>query len=421
MNRYRVLALLVLPVLGACQLDRVTAPTAAGQGASRPALIVVNDEQFLSSRVQEQGGSAVSVVPTAADGMAALVGDDTELPFRLLRTIALPEVNGVKLPATHVVFYKDFAFVSYAPAGETLVGAIDVFDVKRESSPRLISSARFGDAKVTTLAVERGYLYVGTASADPAFAETPAVVERIPLDSRGRLLGMSRRIAVASHVVTGIAVAEDRVWVGSGHSAEMPGGLTVIDEDDFKFESFEPLPDVRAVAASDEGIVAVLLGSGARMRLYDAERVRLMDEFAIGGLTQLGHKATIATEGDWAFVAAGDSGAVFTRLSVDGRASGAKRISWGSPAGVAGVAEADAVTNAVAVSGSYAYAANGGAGVWVARGNWKDRDGDESPTITPKGRLDLPGVSVNMVGVKKNALFVAAGMGGMLILEQPEP
>jgi hypothetical protein len=335
-------------------------------------------------------------------------------------TIDAPTVSGVRLPATHIVFQGTRAYVSYAPAGEMLVGAVDVFDVTKPSSPNLISSARFVDSKITTMAVDGDVLYLGTVTADAKFYATPAVLEAVRLDDEGRLTTRTHRAAVMSHVITGIALFDGDVWVTSGTSTSRPGGITVMDREQFKVLSEEKLADVRAVDVNGE-IITVLVGSGARMRLYDARTREFIREFDVGGLTEAGHKATIANVANWAFVAAGDSGVVFTQIRQNGRATGTKLMSWGSPIGVPGVANEDAVTNAVAVSGSFAYAANGGTGVWVARGDWSSTEEDGMPNITPIGRLDLPGVSSNMVGVYGGSLFVAAGLGGLKVLEQPTP
>jgi hypothetical protein len=407
-----------LLAVAACQSDSLVAPQASAF-SDRPGMVIENSSAVLAARVHDAGGAPVGIVSTNPYVMS-IAGDSVELPFTLQVNIDAPQVDGLTLPASHIVFRGTRAYVSYAPAGETLVAAVDVFDISTPWRPTLISSARFADSKVTTMAVDEDRLYLGTVTADAEFADAPAVLEAVRLDDKGRLTEKSMRVSVPSHVITGIAIAEDRVWVSSGTSEKQPGGLTVLDEDDFEVEMSETIADVRAVSVNGS-VVTVLVGSGARMRLYDAGSARFINEFGIGGLSTMGHKATIANVANWAFVAAGDSGVVFTRIRQNGRVTGTKLLSWGSPVGVAGVADEDAVTNAVAVSGAYAYAANGGAGVWVARGNWSSTAQNLLPTITPIGRLDLPGVSSNMVGVYGGSLFVAAGMGGLKVLQQPTP
>lgn len=404
--------------LVACQGDSPVASTASAF-TPRPGLVIENSAATLAARVHDAGGRAVGLVATDP-GESAIVADDTTLPFTLQVHIDAPVVSDLTVPASHIVFRGTRAYVSYAPAGETLVGAVDVFDISTPTSPVLISSARLADAKVTTMAVSGDQLYLGTVTSSPDYASTPAVLEVLRLDETGRLTAETQRVAVPSHVITGIAVTGGRVWVGSGTSAEQPGGLTVLDAADLSVRGSETIADVRAVAVNGS-VVTVLVGSGARMRLYNATTQQFIREFSVGGLHAHGHKATIANTGNWAFIAAGDSGVVFSRIRQNGSTTGTKLFSWGSPAGLVGVADEDAVTNAVATSGSYVYAANGGAGVWVARGNWSTTAQNLTPSITPIGRLDLPGVSSNMVGVYGGSLFVAAGMGGLKVLQQPTP
>jgi hypothetical protein len=418
MRTLKLIAPAALVALAACQSDSLVAP-ATSLFQTRPGVVIENSAAVLATRVHDAGGAPVAVVPEHP-AMMAIKGDDNAMDFTLQLNIDAPVVGELTLPASHIVFRGTRAYVSYAPAGETLVGAVDVFDISTPFKPELISSATYKDAKITTMAVNGDMLYLGTVSSAAEFEEAPAVLEAVRLDENGRLTEKSVRVSVPSHVVTGIAVASNNVWVVSGTSEKQPGGITVLDPATFEPRYSETLADARAVSVNGS-VVTVLLGGDARMRLYDAASFKFIREFAIGGLRAPGHKATIANVGNWAFVAAGDSGVVFTRIRQNGAVTGTKLLSWGSPAGLAGVLDEDAVTNAVAVSGSYAYAANGGAGVWVARGNWSSTAQNLLPTITPIGRLDLPGVSSNMVGVYGGSLFVAAGMGGLKIIQQPTP
>jgi hypothetical protein len=414
-SRYVVPAIALL--FAACQADSIVAPSATFE--VRPGIAIENNEATLANRVHDAGGQGIGVVSTNP-GMMSIVGDENALSFTLQLNVDAPSVKDVLLPASHIIFRGTRAYVSYAPAGETLIGAVDVFDISTPSTPKLISSARFDDSKITTMAVDERNLYLGTVTSNEKYASAPAVLEAVRLDDNGRLTSSSSRTSVMSHVITGIALFDNDIWVTSGTSASQPGGITVLDAADFDVQMEEKLADARAVSLNGK-VVTVLVGSGARMRLYDADKQSFIREFSIGGLTELGHKATIANVGNWAFAAAGDSGVVFSRIRQNGSTTGTKLLSWGSPAGLKGVADEDAVTNAVAVSGSYVYAANGGAGVWVARGNWSSTAQNLTPTITPIGRLDLPGVSSNMVGVFGGSLFVAAGNGGLKVLMQPTP
>ncbi len=419
MRSLKLLAPVALLTLAACQSDSIVAPADSFLFEDRPGLAIDNSAATLSARVHDAGGSDVGLV-SSNPSMMSIVADDNAMKFTLQVNIDAPVVSSLTLPASHMVFRGTRAYVSYAPAGETLVGAVDVFDISTPWKPTLISSARFSDAKITTMAIDGDRLYLGTVTSNEKYANAPAVMEAVVLDDNGRLTSRSYRVSVPSNVITGIASADDEIWITSGTNEKQPGGLTVLDEEDFEVEMRDTFADARAVSVNG-GVVTVLVGSGAKMRLYDADARRFIREFAIGGLTAAGHKATIANVANWAFVAAGDSGVVFTRIRQNGSVTGTKLMSWGSPAGLLGVAAEDAVTNAVAVSGSYAYAANGGAGIWVARGNWSSTAQNNTPTITPIGRLDLPGVSSNMVGVYGGSLFVAAGMGGLKVLQQPTP
>jgi hypothetical protein len=404
--------------LAACQTDSIVAPPSSPFEV-RAGIAIENSAARLVGRVHNAGGASVGIV-SAIPLLMSDIAEANTIAFSLQTTIDAPTVSDVLLPATHIVFRGARAYVSYAPAGERLVGAVDVFDITTPSEPRLISSARFSDSKITTMAVDEKNLYLGTVTSNAAFEATPAVLEVVRLDDDGRLTSLSHRKGVMSHVITGITLFEGDVWVTSGTSSAKPGGITVLDDEDFEVLLTETIADVRAVSSNGR-VITVLVGSDAKMRLYNADSRQFISEFSIGGLTAQGHKATIANVANWAFVAAGDSGVVFTRIRQNESTTGTKLISWGNPTAVPDVSEEDAVTNAVAVSGSFAYAANGGSGVWVARGDWSTTAENGTPSIELMGRLDLPGVSSNMVGVYGGSLFVAAGNGGLKVLQQPMP
>ena len=78
------------------------------------------------------------------------------------------------------------------------------------------------------------------------------------------------------------------------------------------------------------------------------------------------------------------------------------------------------VTNAVAVDGDLMFISNGEAGVYVATSelDFEDHDCDESPEITMLGQLQFGDLeSVNHVEYENDYLFVAAGLGGVKVVE----
>lgn len=406
----RFLALSTL-ALGAACAD-ATAPAAdAVVTGPRPGLTVVTDAAVLAARVADRGARPVRLDGVPSPDGAALVADDP-IKFEQLADVAAPEVGTERLAATHVAVAGTLAYVAYATPGESYGGAVDVFDVSVPEKPVLVSSARFDDTDVHALAVTSSTLFLATATASPAFAE-PAVLEAITLKG-GLLTEESRRIGLPSFAATGVVAQGSNVWVTSGNGGPNGGGVSVLDQATLKAIWFERLDDARAVGLNGS-VITVVQGTPGRVRLYTTGTTPApVRTFAVGGLGGRDAKAHIANVGNWGVVATGEGGAVFTRIRQNGSTTGTSLFTVSKPA-LPGLEAALTVTNGVAVSGDVLYSANGGAGVWVATGNWSRTAQNLVPTVTPVGRLALDGVSSNLVATAGSTLLVATGNGLMLI------
>ncbi len=404
-----------LLLLAACAGD-VSAPSPAQPGDAR--ITVTNDADALSHRLLARATTLAIDTP-----LDSLGGPDAAVAHAVASDVAFQEhaegvapiVSGRALQATHAVFDKGLAYVSYALIGEDAMGAVDVFNVQSPTTPRLVSSASFTNTDVHTLAVSGNRLYLGTGSLDMEPGES-AVLEVMTL-SGGMLTGQSVRIPVPSQIVTGIVVAAGKVWVTSGTGGRREGGLTVLDERTLEPVAFYEIADARAVGANGGTVIAVVQGSPGRIRMYDQRTTAFVREFPIGGLSMPGGKASITTRGTWAFVATGEGGTQVLQLRQNGNTSGSVVGNIPRPA-ANGLRDEYAVTNGVAPAANYLVAANGGAGVWVTHTNDQTTAQTNRPTLTPMGRLGLPdGFSANFVATSYPMLFVAAGSGGLRLIE----
>lgn len=412
----RALSLAAMLMLAACADDPAAPPPSL---QPEPRIAVQNDASVLSQRLQARSDS-LAIVPSfgAGDSTAAAAfaaASDESLSFRERAEGVSPVVAGRSLQATHAVFDRGLAYVSYALIGEEAMGAVDVFDVRSPSSPSLVSSATFTNTDIHTLAVSGDRLYLGTGAQDMEPGES-AVLEVIEL-SGGRLASTSVRVPLPSQIVTGVVVAAGKVWVTSGTGGRREGGLTVLDERTLELVAFYEIPDARAVGANGGTVIAVVQGSPGRIRMYDQRSAAFMRDFPIGGLSFAGGKASIVSRGTWAFVAAGDGGTQVLQLRQNGGVSGTVVGNVPRPR-LNNLRDEYAVTNGVAPAGNYLVAANGGAGVWVTRTNDQTTAQTNRPTLTPLGRLGLPdGFSANFVATSYPMLFVAAGSGGLRLIE----
>jgi len=419
MHIARLLALggtsaLLVATLG-CASD-VSAPLNRGQ-IEQDRLIVINDVQALAARLLERrrdlplhtGESASSARASAS------VAPNVQMSFREHAEALPPVVDRRSLQATHAVFADGMAYVAYALAGDDAAGAVDVFDVRNAASPRLVSHGTFLRTDIHTLAVSNGRLYLGTGSQDQEQGEN-AVLEVITLKA-GLLTSESLRVPLPSQVVTGIAVTSGRLWLTTGTGGKREGGVTVLDEATLRPLMFDEFSDARAVAPNGNTVMAVVRGTPGRVRLYDPSSMTLLREFEVDGLSMAGGKASIASRATWSFVGAADGGVQVLQLRQNGRVTGTVVGSVARPA-QSGLPSEYAVTNAVAHAGDFLIAANGGAGVWVTHTTDQTTAQTNRPQLTPVGRLGLPdGFSANFVATNYPMLFVAAGNGGLRLIE----
>jgi hypothetical protein len=411
-----------LPVVGfvlllAACAGEVSAPSPATPTDGR--ITVTNDAEALSYRLLARGATLSLETPADSSGAtpdaAVAQAVASEVVFHEHAEGVAPLVAGRALQATHAVFDRGLAYVSYALIGEEAMGAVDVFNVQSPSAPRLVSSASFTNTDIHTLAVSGDRLYLGTGSQDMEPGES-AVLEVVTL-SGGMLSSSSTRIPLPSQIVTGIVVAGGKVWVTSGTGGRREGGLTVLDERTLERIAFFEIPDARAVGANGGTVIAVVQGSPGRIRMYDQRSATFMREFPIGGLSIPGGKASITTRGTWAFVATGEGGTQVLQLRQNGNASGTVVGSVPRPE-IKGLRDEYAVTNGVAPAANFLVAANGGAGVWVTHTDDQTTAQTNRPTLTAMGRLGLPdGFSANFVATSYPMLFVAAGSGGLRLIE----
>lgn len=421
-------AALALLALSGCGRDAGVEPS----DDPRPNLTVVNDPSVLAGRMEAVPAAAVTMslrsTPEGHRGLSSLADETEFVEFIPAASVRLPEVNGQRLPATHVLYRNNRAYVSYASVGGNVLGAVDIFDVTNAASPVLLSSASFTTTKVYSMGLSEDgrTLFLGTATDDTGFA-TPAVVEALALDTQGRLTADSRRVSVPSYAVTGVAARGNDVYVTSGTGGALPaGGLTVLDAKTLTVKRSVTLDDARGVVASSgQTLVVTGGGSGGAVHIYEPNGSQ-RSTVATGGLQSEG-KATVAQSNNWGFVSLGAQGARMLRVS--GKIETLEMIDPPSAAGL--LDPADAVTNAIAIADlrpvlsdwtvvpsliGFVFTADGGAGVrvWVSDYPITPRSG--RPELYRIGSLSQNGGlagSVNMIGASDKSLLVANGMGGL--------
>lgn len=418
MGRIRIF----LPLAGVLALVHTGCrDTMAPQDESNDRIAIVNNAAALAARVTyydqdvQIAGDGVGYPAFAAGDPATgvqAVPPPRTAAFKLMlkAEVVPPSVDGQMLQATSVTIVDDRAVVSYAMRGSQYLGGVDVFDIHNKNKPLLTSQALFRNTDVNAVSTYGDLVIAAEATGDAGFA-SPAVVELMQLSGGNLVLNGAWRLPLSSYAATCAVVAGNRAYATSGDG----GSLFVFDPYTSAQVKTIPLHDARWVAAAG-GLAVVVQGTPGRLAVFNATTMAPVGVFPFAGGDVPESKSTVAIAGGKAFIAAGPAGVQVLNAST-GVVVGS--VARPDPAALA-LDPAVVVTNAVAVDENLLFIANGEAGVYVAQGsqNFTDSGSASTQQITMLGRLQFGNLqSVNHVAYKDRYLIIAAGLGGLKIVQ----
>lgn len=410
-------------LLAACNTETVV-ETVSDEANDR--LAITNNQQKLDQRISHSyldvpiDGPVVTIQGQSKSEMPGAVEKavDVTIRMRLVAEISPPVVNGQTVQATSIAMDGgDKAMVSYNMVGAPRLGAVDWITELKKLRPTIRSSITFNDSDINAVGTDGRYVYSVAASNDPALTY-PAVFERIRLKNDKFTLADNERIPLASFAGTGVMRAGSEIYVTSGSAGE----VVAFGKSDLDLLGAFPLHDARWVAwDKDNKRIVVVQGTPGQISVFEEGEfangsMNLLNTFPFSGADIPESKSTVDVAGSRAFIAAGTQGVQIMCLD-DGSIVGSIPL---PDAAALGLDPADVVTNAVAVDKNVMFMSNGGAGVYVAASNddLKDAECNEQQEIEVIGQLQIGGsASVNHVAFKNDHLFVAAGLGGVKVIE----
>lgn len=319
-----------------------------------------------------------------------------------------PEIDGVKLQATHVEVDGDLAYVSYNLKGDEYGGAVDVFDVSVVDTPKIVSQMLLKNTDVNALDFDNGILYLAEAvnmeSVTPVYLTSPAALE-VFYTSNGQIsIENSKMIDLSSFSATSVVKGKTDIHVTTGsqggyHKLSLGDELSEITKID--------LPDLRSVEEYGTNTIVLQANPGA-VKVYNNSTNQLENTYNLpDNLTTLS-KSDIAVQNEHVYIPVNAAG-----LKVLDLKYGKIVKEYAKPRTPNGANHADYVTNSVSVIENVALIANGGAGLFC--GSLKSN----IPEIKAIADLDA---SANFVDAKRNSkgnlvIFVATGTGGLKIFE----
>ena len=371
-------------------------------------LILENDLGMLSSRVTYLNQIIAIDTTIQSGGLTKPSIDPVRLT--LIAEVDPPSIDGQNLQVTDIYIQGDKAYVSYNMVGEPYLGAVDIYSVRHEDDPELISSLLFTDSDVNGLIYQDNHVYLALATNRQGF-DSPAVVEKIRIRNN-QLTDESETFDVPSWAATDVEISSNHLFVTSGADG---GYVTVIRLSNDEVVLSYPVEDARGVA-TDGDDVAVVAGTPARLITFDYDSGELLYDYPLSGASIDFSKSTIEIHRKKAVLALGDGGTQIVCLETG------DVIEQINPPTVTDLDPSVTVTNAVTTDSKTIYMSNGEAGVYVAwtrdKFDSKDCDVDDLQMIGQFRFDDLQ--SVNHIKVKGDYLFVAGGLGGLKILRISE-
>ncbi len=391
---------------------------------------ITNTPFFLDARVINTSEAvAIDAPPPVAPVMA---GDSPPalnaagVSLTLVREIDPPVVEGEVVQATSIWLKSaSQAVVSYNMVGAPRLGAIDYITNINQKKPTLSSSVAFNDSDISAVSTDGSWVYAAEATNDPAFP-FPSVLERFKVQGQNLVLQDNSRLALTSFAATSTMATNNAVYATSGSTGE----VFAFGTNDLSPLGQFPLDDARWVDWDQTG-GRIVVAQGAPPNMppdmqgklsvfaegqFPGGSMTLLNTFQFLGADVPESKTTVEIAGGKAFIAAGPQGVQIMCLD-DGSIVGS--VPRPDPAAL-GLDPAVVMTNAVTVDGDLMFISNGEAGVYVAQA---DADFNASPCNTPLqitmlGHLQFDDLqSANHVAYKNDYLFVAAGLGGVKIVE----
>jgi outer membrane protein assembly factor BamB len=412
-NRSAVVLLGVL-ALTSCY-DQIVVPEVQTDGR----LTVTNDEAALGARLSyPETEVPIDPASPSAFGRAAAPPTPSTVTLTLKAELDPPVVDGRVVQATSVSARRRFTFlISYNTAGDPFVGAIDYVINPFGLSPRLVSSVAFNDSDVSAVGLDDDWIYAAQATG-ASDRPTPATLERLSLASSGILLENNDRLDLTSFAATSVLTVGGVVYVTTGDG----GHLYALNASDMSTLGQFALDDARWVAHDAEnGRIVVVQGTPGRISVFregdfSGGSISEPEIFPFPGANVPESKSTVEVVGGKAFIAAGPEGVQVMCLD-DGTIVGS--VPRPDPAAL-GMDPSVVVTNAVTVDEDLMFISNGEAGVYVAAGaaDFASTPCDAPQDITVLGHLRFDDLeSVNHVDYENKRLVVAAGLGGVKIVQ----
>ncbi len=368
---------------------------------------VILDNSDLSSRLKNDNLGVIGIkeapseAPGGVSGKGIFKKNSTDIasniPLTLVAEVIAPVYQGTTLKATHVAINGNYAYVSYNVEGSKYLGAVDVINISNPTTPKIELQTILPNTDVSSISYYNNSLFIaGATNSNEIDESNPAVLIKMELQN-GLATENINLIDMPSYVATDVIANANGIFGVSG----VDGNLSKYDLNTNALVKSVQLNDLRALGQHNNKIVALSGTEG--VYIYDANSLNEVKNITTSkDIAE--SKRTIDFYNDNILVAEGKKG-----LKVYNINNGNNSATIDLPT-VTGVNQNEVVTNAVTVTNSHIFMANGAGGLAV-----HDLQNGIS-NILKTGTLEIDGSS-NYVKSSNGYIFVASGNGGLKIIK----
>lgn len=419
-------------ILTACKEPEQSGPQGSFQVTNDSMVHFITDQNGLTGRISVLNQPLEITDATNANQIGSRQASSKGQPVDSVALSLVAETQAVSLDgqtvqATDIALKENKAYISYNMAGDAYLGALQVIDLKDETSPVTITEVVFRDIDLNAVYVKGSDLYiVGAADPTSRSIATPAVLMIMSL-KQGIPQSSIKVIDLPSFAGTDVLVKNGYIFATVGAD---DGGLVRLmasDPDSFDSEvDFTSIEDARSLAV-EGGFLGVLKGTEGQITYYQTSTLATSSitlksasperQVAFAGTATIPNsKSTIDMVSEVSVVALGNGG---VKAILSESSSETPVFEVAALTGYEGLNDSLTVTNAVAVNQNLLFRANGEAGVDLYKLSKKIRTVSEGDTVsvTRLGFLEFEDLaSANGLYYRQGLLFVADGLGGMKIV-----
>lgn len=257
------LLVVLIGLVGAC--DILTTDSENNQ------ISVTSDVQKLNQRISIVN-EPVELDTTSDQTSTTATAKGNDHTFTHVANVSSPlDVNGNPLSATSIEIRSNKIYVSYHLNGNPYAGAIDIFDVKDESNPKITSAVYFTDTDVNALEIDKNgktLWYAGgrdiTKTDYNEETHQGAVVGELKID-KDVFENYRKETPLPSYSGNALVGNSQQLYVASGATG---GGFFELSQDNLSMTNRFDVDFAKYIDQRKNGLIGLSLKDGKHAKFY---------------------------------------------------------------------------------------------------------------------------------------------------------